>query len=185
MASRRTTTLPVTSTVPCTRCMASNLEMNVRKDFSNIRIAFVAYRGNRSILTCRLIQSHQSLKGQGRGLKREQQGEGGTAVATASSSRSVKAVGNRRRSKAKRKGENTTAAAFRATMVMGQTYRGVTCYLPPGTNRCSVRLEGTPLVGFADIPPFTVCKLEQTVKVCMKLPDAAFPDATSLQLELV
>jgi hypothetical protein len=105
----------------------------------------------------------------------------------------AKAEGRKRRKKKKQERDKTTkreetevSKQFRSTMIMGETYTGVTCFLPPGTNRCGVMIEGTLLQGFAYIPAGRLCILEQTVKVRMqKLPDAAFPDAKALQLEFV
>ena len=104
----------------------------------------------------------------------------GQGVNLSPNSKQRKSPGKRtRRKKAQREGEKTIAAAFRSTMIMGQTYKGVVCFLPPGTNRCRIQVEETPLEGFADITALTVT-LNQPVKVRMKLQDPVFADAASL-----
>jgi len=115
----------------------------------------------------------------------EQEQEGGSAVVAAAGSSSVKAVGKRRRQKQKKQRDKATTATLRSTMIMGETYTGVISCLPPDTNSCSVRIEGTRLEGFANIPDGTICTLRQTVSVQMALPNPRCPHAKSLRLELV
>ena len=93
-----------------------------------------------------------------------------------------------KRKNRQRQREKNSAADFRSTMTMGQTYNGVVRFIPPpkpepGTIRARIQVEQTPLMGFADITASTVA-LNQPVKVRMTQPDPEIPTA-ALQLELV
>jgi hypothetical protein len=105
-------------------------------------------------------------------------------------------MGKKRRRKArtervkrkKREDSERLAADFRSTMSTDKTYEGVISYVDLGDPlkpRGSVRIEGSPLMGFFSIPADTLCRVGQTVLLRVMPKAASFPGSTALRLEFV
>ena len=115
------------------------------------------------------------------------------AAAVAEGSNPAQAMGKKRGKKArkervkikKREDSEWLAADFRSTMSTDETYEGVISYVDPRFPRGSVRIEGTPLMGFFSIPADTLCGVGQTVLLPVMPETASFFGSTALRVELV